>query len=137
MSPRLSGSLFLDPAAGLRGRGLPPYGPDRVEAECRAEPDFDAELKQVARGCSVTEQTDGWIAFEIISRAGSMPLEALLSKLVNIDPADFGPGRATRTGLEHMSCFVIRRGDAHVAVRGARSSAGSLWDALRLEEKII
>lgn len=60
-----------------------------------------------------------------------MPLEALLSKLVNIDPADLGPGRATLTGLEHMSCFVIRRGDAHVAVLGARSSA-----AKRLEEKV-
>ncbi|MER9177454.1 sarcosine oxidase subunit gamma [Mesorhizobium sp. M0955] len=106
-----------------------------IEAECRAEPNFAAELKQVAPGCSVTEQTDGWVGFEIISRAGSMPLEALLSKLVNIDPADFGPGRATRTGLEHMSCFVIRRGDAHVAVLGARSSAGSLWHALETTAK--
>ncbi|TIY01667.1 MAG: sarcosine oxidase subunit gamma, partial [Mesorhizobium sp.] len=73
-------------------------------------------------------------------RAGSRPLNALLSKLVNVDLADFGPGRATRTGLEHMTCFVIRRGDAHIAVLGARSSAGSLWHALetaakRLEER--
>ncbi|TIQ13528.1 MAG: sarcosine oxidase subunit gamma, partial [Mesorhizobium sp.] len=63
------------------------------------------------------------------------------SKLVNIDLANFGPGGATRTGLEHMSCFVIRRGDVHAAVLGARSSAGSLWHALetaakRLEEKV-
>ncbi|TIV87535.1 MAG: sarcosine oxidase subunit gamma, partial [Mesorhizobium sp.] len=80
--------------------------------------------------CAVTEQTDGWIAFEIVSRAGTAPLEALLSKLVNIDFADFGPGRATRTGLEHISCFVIRRSETHVAMLGARSFAGSLWHAL-------
>nr|WP_246734894.1 sarcosine oxidase subunit gamma [Chelativorans sp. ZYF759] len=112
-----------------------------IEAQGRVELDFTAELKQVAPGCSVTEQTDGWVAFEIISRAGSMPLESLLSKLVNIDPADLGPGRATRTGLDHMSCFVIRRGAAHVALLAARSSAGSLWHSLetaakRQEEKV-
>ncbi|MDX8480121.1 sarcosine oxidase subunit gamma [Mesorhizobium sp. VK24D] len=111
-----------------------------IEAEGRAEEDFAAELKQVAPSCSVTEQTDGWVDFEIASSAGSRPVEALLSKLVNVDLADFGPGRATRTGLEHMSCFVIRRSDAHIAVLGARSSAGSLWHALetaakRLEER--
>ncbi|RWI18168.1 sarcosine oxidase subunit gamma [Mesorhizobium sp.] len=117
-------------------------GPDQwmIEAEGRAEQDFAAELKQFAPGCSVTEQSDGWVTVEVLSKAGTALLEAMMSKLVNIDLAGFGPGRATRTGLEHMSCFVIRRSDAHVAVLGARSSAGSLWHALetaakRLEER--
>ncbi|SJM30303.1 sarcosine oxidase subunit gamma [Mesorhizobium delmotii] len=113
-----------------------------IEAEGRGEQDFVAEIRQVVPGCSVTEQTDGWAAFEIVSQGGTAPLEALLSKLANIDLAVFGPGRATSTGLEHMRCFVIRRSDTHVALLGARSSAGSLWHALetaakRLEEKVL
>ncbi|TIO24089.1 sarcosine oxidase subunit gamma [Mesorhizobium sp.] len=145
VEPTPFGLTLPGPGRWVAGQGVAALwtGPDQwmIEAEGRAELDFAAELKQVAPGCSVTEQTDGWVAIEIVSRAGAGPLEAMMSKLVNIDLADFGPGRATRTGLEHMSCFVIRRSDAHVAVLGARSSAGSLWHALataakRLEEKV-
>ncbi|WP_027038924.1 sarcosine oxidase subunit gamma [Mesorhizobium ciceri] len=145
VEPMPFGLILPGPGRWVAGQGVAALwtGPGQwmIEAECCIELDFAAELKQAAPRCSVTEQTDGWVAFEIISRAGAIPLEALLSKLVNIDPADFGPGRATRTGLQHMSCFVVRRGDTHVVVLGARSSAGSLWDALetaakRLEEKV-
>lgn len=112
-------------------------GPDQwmIEAPGRAEEDFAAVLKQAAPGCSVTEQTDGWVAFEIVSQNGHAPVEALLSKLVNTDLSGFEPGRATRTGLEHMSCFAIRRSKTHIAVLGARSSAGSLWHALETAAK--
>ncbi|TIU76458.1 MAG: sarcosine oxidase subunit gamma, partial [Mesorhizobium sp.] len=80
------------------------------------------------------------VVFEIVSRSGTAPLESLMSKLANIDLAEFGPGRATRTGLEHMSCYVIRRSETLVALLGARSFAASLWHALdtagrRLQEK--
>ncbi|TIN73781.1 MAG: sarcosine oxidase subunit gamma [Mesorhizobium sp.] len=145
VEPTPFGLTLPGPGRWVAGQGVAALwtGPDQwmIEAEDRAELDFTAELKQAAPGCSVTEQTDGWVAFEIISRAGTGPLEAMMSKLVNIDLANSGPGGATRTGLEHMSCFVIRRGDAQVAVLGARSSAGSLWHALetaakRLEEKM-
>ncbi|TIX33498.1 MAG: sarcosine oxidase subunit gamma [Mesorhizobium sp.] len=144
VEPTPFGLTLPGPGRWIAGQGVAALwtGLDQwmIEAEGRAELDFAAELKQLAPGCSVTEQTDGWVAFEIVSSAGSRSVEALLSKLVNVDVADFGPGRATRTGLEHMSCFVIRRGDAHIAVLGARSSAGSLWHALetaakRLEER--
>ncbi|MER8524529.1 sarcosine oxidase subunit gamma [Mesorhizobium sp. M1076] len=143
VEPTPFGLTLPGPGRWVAGQGVAALwtGPDQwmIEYQGRAELDFAAELKQCAPGCSVTEQTDGWVAFEIVSRAGTRPVEALLSKLVNIDLADFGPGRVTRTGLEHMSCLVIRRSDAHVAVLGARSSAGSLWHALetaakRLEE---
>ncbi|RWJ39818.1 MAG: sarcosine oxidase subunit gamma [Mesorhizobium sp.] len=145
VEPTPFGLTLPGPGRWVAGQGVAALwtGPDQwmIEAEGRAELDFAAELKQVAPGCSVTEQTDGWVAFDIVSRAGTGPLEAIMSKLVNIDLVDFGPGRTTRTGLEHMSCFIIRRGDAQVAVLGARSSAGSLWHALgiaakRLEEKV-
>ncbi|WP_292217094.1 sarcosine oxidase subunit gamma [Mesorhizobium sp.] len=123
-----------EPGRWVVGQGVASFwvSPDQwmIEAEGRAEENFAAELKRASPDCAVTEQTDGWIVFEIVSRSGTAPLEALLSKLVNINLAGFGPGHATRTGLEHMSCYVIRRSEYHVAVLGARSFAGSLWHAL-------
>ncbi|RWM09927.1 MAG: sarcosine oxidase subunit gamma [Mesorhizobium sp.] len=122
------------PGRWVAGHGVAAFwvGPDQwmIEAEGRAEENFAVELKEASSDCTVTEQTDGWIVFEIVSRSGAAPVEALLSKLVNIDLAGFGPGRATRTGLDDMSCFVIRRSKTHVAVVGARSFVGSLWHAL-------
>lgn len=101
-----------------------------IEAQGKAEVDFAAMLKSEAPGCVVTEQTDGFVPFEIRSSAGAAPVEALMRKLVNIDPRTFGPGQVTRTGLEHMTVFLIRRSEEHLAVIGMRSFAGSLWHAL-------
>lgn len=100
-----------------------------IEAEGLAEADFAAALQGQAPGCAVTEQTDGWVAFEIASDTGA-PLEALLARLVNLDPRTLGPGCCVRTGLEHMSVFVLRRSETRLAVIGMRSLAGSLWHAL-------
>lgn len=123
-----------EPGHWVAGQGVAAFwvGPDHwmIEAEGRAEEDFAADLERRAADCTITEQTDGWIVFEIVSGAGIKPLEALLSKLVNIDTAGFGPGRATRTGLDDMSCFVIRRNEYHIALLGARSFAASLWHAV-------
>lgn len=107
-------------------------GPDQwmVIAQGRVEASFATELERAAPDCSVTDQTDGWVVFEAVSHAGPELIEALLSKLVNVNLADFGAGHATRTGLEHMSCFVIRHTFTDVLVLGPRSSAGSLWHAL-------
>lgn len=95
-----------------------------------AAKDFAAELRDAAPGCSITEQTDGWTAFEITSSGGPAPLLALLERLIDLDLATLGPGAATRTVLEHLSVFVVRRAEERCAVIGARSSAGSLWRAL-------
>jgi heterotetrameric sarcosine oxidase gamma subunit len=114
-------------------------GPDQwlLEAPGRAESDFAAEVLAACPGCSVTEQTDGFAAFEIRSTAGEAPILALMAKLVNLDPARFGPGTATRTGLEHMSVFVVRRAADRLAVIGMRSAAGTLWHALETAVKRI
>lgn len=107
-------------------------GPDQwiIAAEGRAEEDFAAAVKAAAPGCSVTEQTDAWVAFEITSAAGPAPIVRLLEKTVNIDPEAFGPGSAQRTGLEHLSVFVIRPAEERLTVLGMRSAAGTLWHAL-------
>lgn len=101
-----------------------------LEAPGRAEIDFAAEVADACPGYSVTEQTDGFAAFEVRSAAGEAPILALMAKLVNLDPAQLGPGRACRTGLEHMSVFVLRRAPDRLAMLGMRSSAGTLWHAI-------
>ncbi|TNE66757.1 MAG: sarcosine oxidase subunit gamma [Rhodobacteraceae bacterium] len=101
-----------------------------IEAAGKAEVDFAAMLKSEVPECSVTEQTDGFTAFEIASTQGAGSIEALMNKLVNIEPKAFGPGQATRTGLEHMTVFLIRRAEDRLAVIGMRTLAGSLWHAL-------
>lgn len=101
-----------------------------IEGPGRAESDFAAEVAAAGAGCSVTEQTDGFVAFEIRSAAGEAPILALMAKLVNLDPVRLWPGTATRTGLEHMSVFVIRRAADRLAVIGMRSAAATLWHAL-------
>ncbi len=106
-------------------------GPDQwmVEAPGRSEEDFAAELWAASPGCSATEQTDGWTVFEVTAESEAA-LQRLLEKLVNIDPANFGTGAATRTSLHHMSVFLIRRSAVRVGVIGMRSLAAELWHAL-------
>lgn len=107
-------------------------GPDQwmIEGHRLATMDFAARVSAEAPDASVTEQTDGFAAFEVRSSAGEAPILALLEKLVNIDTASLAPGRALRTGLHHMSVFVIRRAPDHVAIVGMRSAAGTLWHVL-------
>lgn len=107
-------------------------GPDQwmLAADGRAETDFSSELAALCSGCSVTEQTDGFAIFDMSGDAGEDTVHALLSRLVNLDPMRFPAGSATRTGLEHMSVFVIRRDPAHLRILGMRSAAATLWHAL-------
>jgi len=134
------------PGPGLwhAGNGIAAFwtGPGQwmIEAEGRAHEDFARAVKLAAPDGSVSEQTDGWVAFEIASVAGGAPIVRLMEKLVNLDAAGFGPGCATRTGLEHMTVFVIRRAEDRLAILGMRTLAGSLWHAIetaatRLQEE--
>lgn len=124
-----------DHAAFWTGRGQ-----WMIELPGRATDDMAAAVRAEAPGCVVTEQTDGFVAFEIASSAGGAPITALLEKLVNIDSQQLVAGRVVRTGMDHMTVFVIRRSVDRVAVLGMRSFAGALWHALetaakRLEEE--
>ncbi len=103
-----------------------------IEGQGRAESDFAAEVLAQAPGASVTEQTDGFAAIEITSSAGGAPIAALIEKLANVDPRQLTPGTAMRTGLEHMTVFLIRRDEEKLAVIGMRSYADALWHALEV-----
>lgn len=134
--PAPFGLALPGPGGWVGGSGVGAFwmGPGQwmVEADGQAEEDFAARLVALCPGCSVTEQTDGFVAFEIASSAGPEPVERLLERLVNVDLGGFGPGSAQRKGFEHMSIFVIRRAADHLAVLGLRSAAGSIWHALTL-----
>ncbi len=122
------------PGRWSQGQGVAAFwtGPDQwmIEAETRATEDFAAELASHAPGCSITEQTDAWTVFEITSDRGDAPIRALMEKLVNIDTGSFGPGSATRTGLHHLSVFLVRRAEDRLAVMTMRSMARDLWHVL-------
>ena len=133
-TPAPFGLVLPAPRGWVRGDGVGAFwtGPGQwmIEGEGRAAEDFAAALVAHCPGCSVTEQTDGFVVFEMVSSAGPAPIDRLLERLVNIDTGAFGPGSATRTGFEHMSIFVIRRAAERLAVLGLRSAAGSIWHGL-------
>ncbi|AHM05812.1 Sarcosine oxidase gamma subunit [Roseibacterium elongatum DSM 19469] len=105
-------------------------GRDQWMIEMAGAQDLAALLKSEVPEASVTEQTDGFAAFDITSTGGAAPLDEIMRKLVNLDPLAFGPGCATRTTLEHIGVFLIRRAEDRLAVIGMRTYAGALWHAL-------
>lgn len=107
-------------------------GPNQwlILGEGQGQTDFAAQVLTQAPNSSVTEQTDGLVCFDICSDAGAAPIAAVMSKLVNLPPEAYATGRATRTGLEHMTVFLYRRDEGHLSILGMRSYAGSLWHAL-------
>ncbi|WP_010141546.1 sarcosine oxidase subunit gamma [Oceanicola sp. S124] len=104
-------------------------GPQQWMVETRAP---GASMVRLAAlpGARTTEQSDGWVSFRITSEAGPAPLLDLAAKLVNLPAEQIAPGRATRTLLHHLGCFVLRRSETEMAVLTLRSAAGSLWHAL-------
>ncbi|MBR9763241.1 MAG: sarcosine oxidase subunit gamma [Rhodobacteraceae bacterium] len=104
-------------------------GPNQWMIETR---DLDATSRALAPlpDARTTVQSDGWVSFRITSEAGAAPLLDLVTKLVNLPADQLAPGRATRTLLHHLGCFVLRRSETEMAVLTLRSAAGSLWYVL-------
>ena len=101
-----------------------------IEGEDQAETDFASAIAAQCPDCSVTEQTDGFVAFEVRSINGEAPLQALIEKLLNLDPVRFKPGMGCRTAFQHGSVFAVRRSALHFAIMGMRSAAASIWHEL-------
>ena len=102
-----------------------------IEGHGRAAEDFAELVKRAAPNCYVTEQTDGWVAFDIVSKNGTKPIANICEKLVNIDVNALKPGTAVRTALHHMSVYLIRRRDDQITVIGMRTLAGALCHTLQ------
>jgi sarcosine oxidase, subunit gamma len=131
-------------AAAAQAAGIPLPGPGRaetasygaiwlgpeqwmIEAPFETHEDIVAILKPLfGEAASITEQTDAWVRFDLT--AADLP--ALFERLCGYDLRRNGPGSATRTVIEHLGCYVVRRAENQVSVIGPRSSAHSLHHAL-------
>jgi sarcosine oxidase subunit gamma len=91
-------------------------------------PDFAAEIKAiVADSASVTEQTDGWVIFEVTGDN----LVSLLERICNLNAKAMVTGDATRCLIEHLGCLIIcHESGRNISVLGPRSSANSLHHSL-------
>lgn len=98
-----------------------------VEAP-HASHELIADLLKAALGdaASITEQTDAWVAFDL----AAPDLAPLLERLCNVDFATAPDGYATRTVIEHLGVYLVRRGPGAARIYGPRSSADSLLHAL-------
>lgn len=108
-------------------------GPDQwmVCGDGKAELNFAQEVKSQVPDAYVTEQSNGWVCFDVVSSMDEKPIENLLERLINIDLQLVKAGQCVRTGLHHMNVCVVRPDANNVSIFGMRSFAGSLWYHLR------
>ena len=86
-----------------------------------------AQLAAKAKGtASVTEQNDAWCCFDL----SGPRLASVFELLCPVNLRACAGGEATRTGIDHLGCFLLVLSPDHVRVLGPRSSAGSLHHAL-------
>lgn len=103
-------------------------GPDlwMVEAALASHEDIATHLRAAfGDAASITEQTDAWVRFDLTGP----DLPAMFERLSALDTRTMQPGDATRTVMEHLGTYVIRRADC-TTILGPRSSALSLHHAL-------
>jgi sarcosine oxidase, subunit gamma len=94
-----------------------------IEADFVAHENIEAELKFLfGDSASVTEQTDAWVRFDV----SAAHLQPLFERLCNVDLVLAPVGFASRTVIEHIGCYLIKRSATEVTVYGPRSSAQSL-----------
>ncbi|MBP6738115.1 MAG: sarcosine oxidase subunit gamma [Rhodobacteraceae bacterium] len=142
-------AAFAKASAGL---GLPLPGPARaeagpvlaafwvapemwlVEAPFASHEDIVAALKPVfGESASLTEQTDAWVRFDL----SAPDLAPLLARLTNIDWPQAPVGYASRTVIEHLGVYLIRRAEGMATLYGPRSSAASLLHALEVTARSL
>lgn len=100
-----------------------------VEADFAAHEDIVAHLKPAfGEMASITEQTDAWVRFDVAGTG----LVALFERLTNLDLATLPDGFASRTVMEHLGVYLIKRSATEVVLYGPRSSAQGLLHALEV-----
>ena len=105
-----------------------------VEAPFESHEDIAADLKTVfGVAASITEQTDAWVRFDV-----SAPnLQPLVERLCNVDFSTAPIGFASRTVIEHLGCYLIKRGKSDITLYGPRSSAASLFHVLEVAAQSV
>jgi sarcosine oxidase, subunit gamma len=98
-----------------------------IEAPFETHEDIATHLKTLfGDSASITEQTDAWVRFDVTS--GNV--QSLFERLCNVDLQKKDNGFATRTVIEHIGCYLIKRSANDVTLYGPRSMAASLLHAL-------
>ena len=100
-----------------------------ITAEKLGETDFAATVQSEVPDARLTEQTDGWVAFEITAETDDQ-IGAALTRVANLPQGDLAVGKAARTGFDHMSIFLVRRSGNHLTIMAMRTLAVTLWHAL-------
>lgn len=105
-----------------------------IEAPLATHDDIVAHLKPAfGDAASISEQTDAWVRLDLSGHG----LPTLMERLCNVDLAQVPDGYATRTVIEHLGCYLIRKSAEELVLYGARSSAGSLLHALETAARSV
>ena len=105
-----------------------------IEAPFASQADIRVHLLAVfGDAASITEQTDGWVRFDLAGPG----LVRVLERLSNFDLGQAADGSATRTVIEHLGCYLIKRSVMVVTLYGPRSSAQSLHHALTVAAQSV
>lgn len=128
------------PAAGASADGTPYSAfwmtPEMwmVEAPFASHEDIRAHLLPAfGDAASITEQTDAWVRFDL----SGADLPRLFERLSNFDLAKAAVGAATRSVMEHLGCYLVKRSETLVTIYGPRSSAQSLHHALTVAAQSV
>lgn len=98
-----------------------------VEAPFASHADIRAGLLAIfGDAASITEQTDAWVRFDLAGEG----LTRVMERLSNLDLVPAPEGTASRSVIEHLGCYVIKRSAVLLTLYGPRSSAESLHHAL-------
>jgi sarcosine oxidase subunit gamma len=99
-----------------------------VEAPYASHEDIAAHMKAAfGATASVTEQTDAWVILDL----AAPDLAPLLERLCSVDFATVPDGHATRTVIDHLGVYLIKQHQGAARLYGPRSSAESLFHALK------
>jgi sarcosine oxidase, subunit gamma len=105
-----------------------------VEAPFASHEDIVTALKpSFGEAASITEQTDAWVRFDVTGLA----LGGLFERLSNLDLATLPDGFASRTVIEHLGVYLVKRSAQEVTLYGPRSSAAGLLHALEVTAKSV
>jgi sarcosine oxidase, subunit gamma len=105
-----------------------------IEAPFNSHEDIAAHLKILfGAAASITEQTDAWVRFDL--SGGS--LVTLFERLSNLDLSVLPDGHASRTVIDHLGCYLVKRSANLITLYGPRSSANSMLHALEVTAKSV
>jgi sarcosine oxidase subunit gamma len=99
-----------------------------VEAPYASHEDIAGRMQAIfGAAASVTEQTDAWVILDLVAP----DLTPLLERLSAVDFAAAPDGHSTRTVIDHLGVYLVKQHRGAARLYGPRSSAESLFHALK------